>query len=222
MTASIPPITEDDIAHYLSNTPEFFERHADLLATVQLTSPISRRTVSLQERQAEMLRDKIRMLEMRIMEMIRHGNDNLVLSDRLLRWARELLGLSDLAALPAHVATSIAQQFSVPQVALKLWDVPATCSELPEVKGVSDEAKDYAVSVTDLYCGVNNGAAVLQWLAEPEQAASVALMPLRAGGTTFGMLVLASPDSQRYTGTMGTDFLLRLADMAGAVLARLR
>jgi len=100
--------------------------------------------------------------------------------------------------------------------------VPATYADLPEVQGVSDEAKDYAVTVTDLYCGVNNGAAVLQWLADPEQAASVALIPLRASGATFGMLVLASPDSQRYTGTMGTDFLLRLADMAGAVLARLR
>ncbi|RZI97084.1 MAG: DUF484 domain-containing protein, partial [Variovorax sp.] len=33
------PITEDDIANYLANTPDFFERHAQLLGTVQLTSP---------------------------------------------------------------------------------------------------------------------------------------------------------------------------------------
>ena len=26
------PITEDDIANYLANTPDFFERHAQLLA----------------------------------------------------------------------------------------------------------------------------------------------------------------------------------------------
>jgi uncharacterized protein YigA (DUF484 family) len=224
MTASIPPITEDDIAHYLSNTPEFFERHADLLATVQLTSPISRRTVSLQERQAEMLRDKIRMLEMRIMEMIRHGNDNLTLSDRLLRWSRELLSLSDLAVLPGHIASSVQQQFSVPQVALKLWGLSDIHAGLPELQGVSDEARSYALSVQDLYCGVNNQFEVVQWLAEPAQAASVALIPLRAapGQEAFGMLVLASPDSQRYTSTMGTDFLLRLADMASAALARLR
>jgi uncharacterized protein YigA (DUF484 family) len=224
MTASIPPITEDDIAHYLSNTPEFFERHADLLATVQLTSPISRRTVSLQERQAEMLRDKIRMLEMRIMDMIRHGNDNLALSDRLLRWSRELLSLSDLAVLPGHIASSVQQQFSVPQVALKLWGLGEAYAGLPELHGVSEEAKSYALSVQDLYCGVNNQFEVVQWLADPAQAASLALMPLRAAPDqeAFGMLVLASPDSQRYTSTMGTDFLLRLADMASAALARLR
>jgi hypothetical protein len=31
------PITEDDIANFLANTPDFFERHAELLATVQLS-----------------------------------------------------------------------------------------------------------------------------------------------------------------------------------------
>ena len=37
------PITEDDIANYLGNTPDFFERHAELLAAVHLSSPHSNR-----------------------------------------------------------------------------------------------------------------------------------------------------------------------------------
>ncbi len=82
------PITEDDIAHYLASNPEFFQRHAELLSTVQLTSPHGHRAVSLQERQAEMLRDKIKVLELRIMEMIRAGSENMVIADRLQRWAR--------------------------------------------------------------------------------------------------------------------------------------
>jgi hypothetical protein len=56
---------------------------------VQLTSPHGNRAVSLQERQAEMLRDKIKVLEHRMMDMIRHGNENMVLADRLQRWARD-------------------------------------------------------------------------------------------------------------------------------------
>ena len=60
---SIHGITEDDIANYLANTPGFFERHAELLGSVQLTSPHGQRAVSLQERQMEMLRDKIKGLE---------------------------------------------------------------------------------------------------------------------------------------------------------------
>ena len=85
------PITEDDIANYLANTPDFFLRHAELLAAVQLTSPHGNRAVSLQERQAEMLRDKIKLLEQRIMEMMRNGNDNVILSNKILRWAGSLL-----------------------------------------------------------------------------------------------------------------------------------
>ena len=58
MSPSLSPITEDDIAEFLTQNPAFFERHADILAAVQFTSPHSHRAVSLQERQAEMLREK--------------------------------------------------------------------------------------------------------------------------------------------------------------------
>ena len=67
------PITEDDIANYLASTPDFFERHAELLAAVHLTSPHHQRAVSLQERQAEMLREKIKVLENRLMDLLRHA-----------------------------------------------------------------------------------------------------------------------------------------------------
>ena len=36
MTSHIPPITEDDIAQFLTNTPGFFERHAEVLASAAL------------------------------------------------------------------------------------------------------------------------------------------------------------------------------------------
>jgi hypothetical protein len=36
------------------------------------------------------------------------------------------------------------------------------------------------------------------------------------------MLVLASPDSQRFTSTMGTDFLAYIGELAGAALSPLR
>jgi len=62
-STGVQGITEVDIANYLANTPGFFERHAELLGSIQLTSPHGQRAVSLQERQMEMLRDKIRGLE---------------------------------------------------------------------------------------------------------------------------------------------------------------
>ena len=85
------PITEDDIANYLVHNPDFFARQAELLSSIRLASPHGSRAVSLQERQAEMLRDKIRGLESRIMDMIRHGHENMVLTDKLHRWACDML-----------------------------------------------------------------------------------------------------------------------------------
>lgn len=115
------PITEDDIANYLANTPGFFENHAELLASVQLFNPHSQRAVSLQERQASLLREKIKMLELRIMDMIRNVNENMVLSDKLLQWARTLFLHTDVATLPQLMASELAEQFSVPQVGIKVW-----------------------------------------------------------------------------------------------------
>lgn len=221
------PITEDDIANYLVHTPDFFERHATLLATVQLSSPHGNRAVSLQERQAEMLRDKIRMLEHRIMDMIRNGNDNQAVSDRLLRWARDLFLLLDVQALPDMIAQSIAEQFSVPQVAIRVWGVSAGFSDTGFAQGVSEDAQLFASSLPEPFCGVNSGFEAANWLAQPEQAISLALLPLRAGkdaktAPAFGMLVLASPDPHRFASTMGTEFLERIADLASAALMRLR
>ena len=52
---------------------------------------------------------------------------------------------------------------------------------------------------------------------------SIAMIPLRhgAGVEAFGMLVLASPDPMRYTPEMGTDFLVRIAELASAAVTRL-
>jgi uncharacterized protein len=221
------PITEDDIANYLANSPDFFERHAQLLASVLLTSPHGNRAVSLQERQAEMLREKIKALEHRIMDMVRHGNENMVISDRIHRWAMSLLLVQSTRALPATLASELQSQFLVPQVALKVWDVDARYAEQPFTQGVSEDAKSFASSLTQPYCGMATGIEAVGWLDDPDTAMSIALIPLRPGavngaGPAFGMLVLASPDPQRFQAGFATDFLERIAELASAALSRLR
>jgi uncharacterized protein YigA (DUF484 family) len=226
-TDGMNPITEDDIANYLANSPDFFERHAQLLAAVQLTSPHGNRAVSLQERQAEMLREKIKALEHRVMDMVRHGNENMIIADRLHRWARSLFQVHSARALPDTLAAEIRTQFMVPQVAIRIWDVASRYGEEPFAQGVSQDAKSFASSLTQPYCGVNSGFEAVNWLDDTAMAMSLALIPLRDGaanstGPAFGMLVLASPDHQRFQSGMGTDFLERIAELASAALSRLR
>ena len=221
------PITEDDIANYLANNPDFFQRHAELLATVTFTSPHSKRTVSLQERQAEMLREKIKHLEGTIMAMIRNGNENVILSDRVFRWARTLFTTTDNASLPLQIANEIKEQFSVPQVGIRVWGVADAFADLDFAQGVSDDAKVFASSLMEPFCGLNTGFEAVNWVEAPSAVSSLALIPLRSGtlGSTvpaFGMLVLASMDSQRFNSSMGTEFLARIGELSSAALARLR
>lgn len=284
------PITEDDIANYLIASPDFFERHAEVLAAVQLTSPHSGRAVSLQERQAGMLRDKIKLLESHIVEMVKNAHDNAQLADRLEQWAHRMLRAEDAAELPSLVMAQVAERFDVPQVTLKLWDVAERFAAAPFAQGVGEDAQDFASSLDKPFCGVNPGFSVVDWLDDPGAAVSLALVPLHwqtraervaarhaaadsaaaavlqteaahaaagdggwsgsadrieptldaqppvttprrgdtaaadtdVGAPACGLLVLASPDARRFQADMGTEYLERLADLAGAALSRLR
>ena len=221
---TIPPITEDDIANYLANTPDFFVRHAGLLGTVQLTSPHGSRAVSLQERQAELLRDKIKGLEQKAVEMIRHGSENSAIADKLQRWTSELLLTRDPRELPWVVVREIAAQFQVPQVAVKVWGVSPEFAAEPYAQGASEDVMAFAASLTLPYCGGNPGLEAAQWLDDPKAVASLALIPLRSVAVpqAFGLLVLASNDEQRFAADMGTSFLERIGELTSAALSRLR
>ena len=216
-------ITEADIANYLANTPGFFERHAELLAAVQLSSPHGARAVSLQERQMEMLRDKARGLEHKIIEMIRHGQDNVAIADKLHRWTRELMLTSEPTALPTVLVRELMDLFQIPLGGLRVWDVAPDYAGLDFAQGVSADAKSFASSLTLPYCGINSGFEAAQWLDDPAAAMSIAMIPLRHARAVgaFGLLVLASPDPTRYSADMGTEFLMSLGELASAGLSRL-
>ncbi len=219
------PITEDDIAQFLVNTPGFFERHAELLGSIQLTSPHGQRAVSLQERQVEMLREKIHRLELSAADMIRHGQENVGIADKLQRWTLRLLLAREARTLPDVVTQELQAQFQVPQAAVRLWGVAPAFEADPVARDVSEQVRSFAASLTLPYCGANPGLEAVQWLADPAAAASIALIPLREeghGAATFGLLVLASPESGRFHANMGTDFLERIGELASAALARLR
>ena len=218
-----PSITEDDIANFLANTPDFFERHAELLATVQLSSGHGGRAVSLQERQAGLLRDKIKSLEGKVVEMIRHGQENVVISEKLQRCTRNLLLTAHARELPETIVKELKTQFAIPQAAIKVWLVNGIFSQESFSTNITTDTQAFASSLTTPYCGVNSGFEAANWLPDPAAAQSIALVPLREapGQPAFGMLVLASPDAERFHSDMGTDFLEQIGDLSGAALTRL-
>ena len=221
----LAPLTERDIAEYLMQNQGFFQRNPELLTDLHLGSAHGQRVVSLHERQAEMLREKIKVLEQRLIDMIRHGSENSVTTNRLLHWVTNLSLEHNAAALPARICTTICEQFMVPQAAIRVWGVDAAYAACDFAQGVNSDTKSFASSLTTPYCGMHVGVEAVRWLDEPLLAASLALIPLRDAtkpqSPAFGLLVLASPDANRYQDDMATDYLEHIGKMASAALSRL-
>lgn len=223
ITNALQGITENDIAEYLVNTPGFFERHAEMLASIQLTSPHGQRAVSLQERQMEMLRERIKGLERKIIEMVRNGQDNVAIAERLHRWTRAMMLTASPAALPEVLLRELKLHFLIPQAGVRIWGVAESYQALAFAQGASEDAKSLATSLTQPYCGANAGFEAARWLDDANTVASLALVPLRHGADSaaFGLLVVGSPDPTRYSADMATDFLVQVGEIASAGLARL-
>ncbi|MCG2585877.1 DUF484 family protein [Massilia sp. TS11] len=212
------------IAQYLADNPHFFEEHAALLGQIKLSSPLTGRAVSLQERQMEVMRDKYKALELHMAELIRTANENAAIATKFQAWTAALLRARLAADLPAVLVEQLASQFHVPQVGLRLWDLGPDHQDAWYTQDVSEDARLFAASLATPYCGPNKEFEALRWLADAAAVQSTAILPLRdaAGARPFGLLLLGSPDAQRFTAQMGTDFLLHIADTAAAALGALR
>ena len=216
-------LTEQDLAAYLAEHPDFFERHAELLAEVQLQSPHGNRAVSLQERQIEMLRDKMRVLEHRLADMMRNAAENEAISGRLLAWVRAMLQEHDAAALPHTLVREMQQQFQLPQAAVRLWNLQPDYATQDYAADVGTDIPVLANSLAQPYCGANAGFEAARWLGTGAPPQSLAMVALRQAddSSAFGMLVLGSPNAERFTADMGTEFLTRIGHLASAALQRL-
>lgn len=215
------------IAQYLVDNPQFFEEHAGLLGEVKLSSPLTGRAVSLQERQMEVMRDKYKALELRMAELMRRADENATIATRFHGWTQQLLRAGAPAAatptdMPRAVIDGLVKHFVVPQASLRLWDLdPAHANEW-FATGLSDDVRLFTSSLRTPYCGPNRDFEAVRWLNEADKIRSTALLPLRAAGKAFGLLVLGSPDPERFSASMATDFLVHIAETASTALAPLR
>jgi uncharacterized protein YigA (DUF484 family) len=199
-------ITEDDIADYLLATPDFFIRHAELLARIQLTHPHSGRAISLADRQIELQRERYKALETKHMQLFHLGKENVGLANKLHQWMLGLLTFRSAEPLEAihHLCSTLQSIFEVPEAAVDSSQAAlglAAKMQLPTC-GLAAEA---------FFQNANVGAA----LQNASAANSLAVIPMPG----VGLLVLASHDANRFTADMGTEFLTRLGQLAHAALS---
>jgi uncharacterized protein YigA (DUF484 family) len=212
------------VADYLLDHPHFFEEHAELLGRIKLTSPVLGRAISLQERQMEILREKIRIQDLHMADLLRIAHENDEIAQKFQSWTRALLATRNAGDLPRAMIDSLQTIFNVPQATLRLWQLNAAHGDAWYAGATSDDAHIFADGLSAPFCGPNNDFEAAQWLAEPGAVQSIAILPLRSGASpqAFGLLVLGSDDAQRFSADMATDFLSRIGETASAALTSLR
>ena len=208
------------IAEYLEQTPQFFEDHAELLGKIKLSSALGGRTLSLQERQMEILRQKIKTMEMRLAELTRLAQENYAISEKFQQWTRALLLARSDVDLPHALVDGLKTLFSVPHAALRLWQVAPEFSHTWFAAPVSKDVRLFAGSLHAPFCGWNDEYEAATWFDDNPTIQSIAMLPLRVGAApdVFGMLVLGSADPQRFTADMATDFLVNIGTTSSAAL----
>ncbi len=105
-------LNDASIAEYLQTYPDFFERNGALLAKLRL--PHLRdagATVSLVERQVEVLRDRNQSLERKLKELVDVARANDALADRIHRLSQRLIRAHTLAETISAIDTSLREDF---------------------------------------------------------------------------------------------------------------
>ncbi|MHB0975390.1 MAG: DUF484 family protein [Thiobacillus sp.] len=214
----------EHIAEFLTRHPNFFNDFPTLLADLHIPHPHGTHAVSMSERQLIAMRDKVRMLENKLAELIQFGEENDGISDKLHALTLALLAARAPQDVLAALSLHLREGFAVPHHAVRAWNLPAA-----SVPGLTDPVSPAARAAIEAMalpaCGplaVNDAG---DWFGEVSpHLRAFACIPLRpaAMAAPVGLLVLASEEPKRFYAGMGTLYLERLGQLVGAALARMQ
>jgi uncharacterized protein YigA (DUF484 family) len=218
------PLDEQAIAEFLTRHPNFFNDFPTLLADLHIPHPHGTHAVSMSERQLIAMRDKVRMLENKLAELIQFGEENDGISERLHALTLALLTASMPQDIVAALAIHLREGFAVPHHALRVWTL--TGDAVPGLtEPVSPTVRDSVAATAQPVCGALAVDEASDWFGEVSpHLRSFACIPLRPApaAAPIGLLVLASEEPKRFYAGMGTLYLERLGQLVGAALVRMQ
>ncbi len=209
---------EEPIAAYLQHNPEFFERHQALLARLRLPHVRGGSTISLVERQIEVLREKHAALEGKLAELVQVARGNDVIADKLHRFTRRLLGARSRADAIARVDSSLREDFDAFHAVLVLIGDAADSTGQRFVRYLRADDPNLK-SFETLFssgkprCGqARDSQREFLFGSDANDIGSIALVPLGEKGSV-GLLAIGSTDRDRFHPGMSTEFLARMGEL---------
>lgn len=230
-SVSTAAMDEVALSQYLQQTPDFFERHPQLLTRLRLQHPRNGTTISLIERQVEVLRAKHTTLEQQLAEFVRVARANDALAEKIHRFATRLLRTTSAAGALELIEKSLREDFDTHYGAMILQEAPGDgLAGLGEhaahfVRLVSPEDANFR-SFDSLFAGgkprcgqVRDSQREFLFGADAVNIGSVALVPLVELAPP-GLLALGSVEKERFHPGMSTEFLARMGSLIAAAISR--
>jgi hypothetical protein len=220
---------EQSVAQYLQQNADFFERHPQLLARMRLQHPRNASTISLIERQVEVLREKYESQEQKLAEFVGVARANNALAEKIHQFTRRLLKTSTRGDAIAEIEASLRQDFDTFHAVLVLAvnGEPLVPDADRFVRTVSADDANYK-SFESLFtaakprCGqIRDSQREFLFGGDAVDIGSVALIPL-SGTPAPGLLALGSVDRDRFHPGMSTEFLSRMGELISDALMRPR
>jgi uncharacterized protein YigA (DUF484 family) len=216
---------DESVAQYLSHNTDFFERHQNLLTRLRLPHVRSGATISLVERQVEVLREKQASLEDKLAEFVRVARANDALADKVHRFTRRLLKATSREDVLTQLEASLREDFDAFNSVLILLGVTPQTFSARFVRTLTAEDPNLK-SFESLFasgkprCGqVRDTQREFLFGTDANEIGSVALVPLGQKGS-LGLLALASADRDRFHPGMSTEFLARMGELISDALRR--
>jgi uncharacterized protein YigA (DUF484 family) len=219
---------EERIERYLGLNPDFFERHQPLLARMRLPHMRTGSTVSLVERQVEVLRDQKSEADRRLAEFVAVARANDQLADRIHRFARRMMRAADAPTALASLEASLREDFDAFNSVLLLTAPLASLASVqlePFLRKLpADDANirtfEALLATGKPRCGqVRDTQRDFLFGPEAPSIGSVALVPLGEAGA-IGLLALGSAERERFHPGMSTEFLKRMGELITDALSR--
>src|SRR4051812_39747403 len=158
----------DDFARFLRANPGFFDQHPELLESIHVPHPYGGRAIPLAERQTVALREKVRGLEGKLAELMRFGEENDAISEKVHRLAVALVGARDFPALARSLYFHLREDFAVPHVALRVWG-KSVAADFEEAKPVEERERQHGSGMGAPQYRPAQGNALAPWLGQPAQ-----------------------------------------------------
>ena len=220
-------LSEEEVVRFLIERSDFFDRHPELLAQLELTHESGEGAISLIERQLSVLREQNRKLDRQLKALISVARYNHELSDKVHRLAMRLIEARDAATVIEAVEEVLREDFGASDTVAVLFHNASDIVQaedtrfLRRVERQSGKLKAFATFLERgrPRCGRARDSQ-LEFLF-PDHAVeigSVALIPL-GRKAEVGMLAIGSGDSDRFHPGMSTDFLERIGELVGLALS---